>query len=947
MKSTDIRTVSSISSGSRGHRLVPSAPLVPQGDPTLLFTNAGMVQFKDVFLGIAEAGGAAGGLGAEVPARLGQAQRPRERRPQPAPPHLLRDAGQLLLRRLLQGGRHPLRLGPGHPASGACPPSASSPPSMKRTTRPSTSGASSPACRPGASTAAARRTTSGPWARPAPAARAARSSSTSTPSGPRSPGRRAPTPAATWRSGTWSSCSTTATQAGNLDAAAQPVDRHRRRAWSASPPCSRASHSNYDTDLFQPILDAAADLAGTEYGKDAGEGRLPAGHRRPPAGGLLPARRRRDPGQRGAGLRAAPHPAPGGAPRHAPGLRGAVPPQAGARAGRGHGRRLPGARGHPAGLHRPPSRPRRRSSSRTVANGARQVQEEIERLRPAGQDAQLPGAMVFRLYDTYGLPLEVIREIAEEERFRIDEAGFNEALRGAARAVAQGHGRGAEPPGGPARGAARPRRAGRDPLRGLRPHRAARPAAPRSCASPPGRTARPCGSRRSSRGRRASSSSTRRSSTPRPAARWATPATIALGRRARPGGGHPEGRRGRLLPLRRGGGGDARPPHAACSSGWTTSARLATQRNHTATHLLHAALRQVLGKSVRQAGSLVAPDRLRFDFTYHRGMFRQEIEQVEDLVNEWIRRAVSTEFVWRSYQEAIAAGAMALFGEKYGERVRTVNVPGFSLELCGGCHVRNTGEIGLFLIESERGVASGVRRIEAVTGTYALEEIRRQRAAYGELVARLGIRAGDYDQQLQQGGADPPAPERAGAGDEAAAHAARLRRRGRRGRRDEEMLVDGIRILAREVPPAPANELRDMADALRSKLGSGVVVIGTRERRQRQPRGRGDQGPDRADQGRRAGQAALRRSWAAAAAAGPTSPRPAARTRRSCPPRSPRWRRRCGSSWARVAIPAPPPAAAHPARERGTCTALASPLSHSPWRTGAAGRGGPGRALAI
>jgi alanyl-tRNA synthetase len=254
--------------------------------------------------------------------------------------------------------------------------------------------------------------------------------------------------------------------------------------------------------------------------------------------------------------------------------------------------------------------------------------------------------------------------------------------------------------------------------------------------------------------------------------------------------------------------------------------RLAIQRNHTATHLLHAALRQVLGKSVRQAGSLVAPDRLRFDFTYHRGMFRQEIEQVEDLVNEWIRRAVGTEIVWRSYQEAIAAGAMALFGEKYGERVRTVNVPGFSLELCGGCHVRNTGEIGLFLIDSERGVASGVRRIEAVTGGYALEEVRGQRAAYGELVTRLGIRSGDYEQQLQK--ADQLRQRQ----NELESEMRKLRMQlvsgaaGPSG--DEELLVDGIRVLAREVPPAPANELRDMADALRSKLGSGVVVIATR-----------------------------------------------------------------------------------------------------------------------
>ena len=181
--------------------------------------------------------------------------------------------------------------------------------------------------------------------------------------------------------------------------------------------------------------------------------------------------------------------------------------------------------------------------------------------------------------------------------------------------------------------------------------------------------------------------------------------------------------------------------------------------------------------------------------------------------------------VSRSYQEAVAAGTMALFGEKYGERVRTVNVPGFSLELCGGCHVRNTGEIGLFLVESERGVASGVRRIEAVTGDYALQEVRRQRIAYEELTQRLGIRSGDFDQQLQK------AEQLRQRQNELESEMKRLRMQlvsGASPAAEEEMTVEGIRVVAREVPPAPANELRDMADTLRSKLGSGVVMIGAR-----------------------------------------------------------------------------------------------------------------------
>ena len=157
--------------------------------------------------------------------------------------------------------------------------------------------------------------------------------------------------------------------------------------------------------------------------------------------------------------------------------------------------------------------------------------------------------------------------------------------------------------------------------------------------------------------------------------------------------------------------------------------------------------------------------------------------------------------------------------------MRTVIVPGLSLELCGGCHVRNTGEIGLFLVESERGVASGVRRIEAVTGSYALEEVRRQRAAYQELVNRLGIRATDYQQQIQR------AEQLRQRQNELEQEMKRLRMQvvsGAPTAADEEVVVEGIKVLAREVPPAPANELRDMADQLRSKLGSGVVVIGSR-----------------------------------------------------------------------------------------------------------------------
>ena len=581
-------------------------------------------------------------------------------------------------------------------------------------------------------------------------------------------------------------------------------------------------HSSYDTDLFQPILAAGADLAGTKYGQDAEKDvslRVIADHLRAVsfllADGVIPGNEGRGYVLRRILRRAVRHGMRLGFEE--PFLHKLVPVL---------GEVMGGAYLELAATRQASMATIKAEEEKflsTVANGARQVQEEIERLRPQGASV-LPGAMVFRLYDTYGLPLEVIREIAEEERFKIDEAGFSESLEAqreqSRKATAEVQNR---------------LSALREVLRGHAELAATQFE----------------GYER-----------TEMIDTPAEVVRLATwregaPVRVSTLQKGQVGvvildqtvfyaeaGGEVgdtgeivwDGGRAQVVDTQKDASGvifhfleveeGSLSRHMKVQLRVDHERRLAIQRNHTATHLLHAALRQVLGKSVRQAGSLVAPDRLRFDFTYHRGMFRQEIEEVEDRVNEWIRRAVATEIVWRSYQEAIAAGAMALFGEKYGERVRTVNVPGFSLELCGGCHVRNSGEIGLFMIETERGVASGVRRIEAVTGAHALEEIRRQRAAYGELVARLGIRSGDYEQQLQK------AEQLRSRQNELELEMRRLRMQLVSGAAspagDEEILVDGIRVVAREVPPAPANELRDMADTLRSKLGSGVVVIGTR-----------------------------------------------------------------------------------------------------------------------
>ena len=157
--------------------------------------------------------------------------------------------------------------------------------------------------------------------------------------------------------------------------------------------------------------------------------------------------------------------------------------------------------------------------------------------------------------------------------------------------------------------------------------------------------------------------------------------------------------------------------------------RDAIRLNHSATHLLHAALRQVLGPHVTQKGSLVAPDRLRFDFSHHRAMTADELAAVERLVNAQIRANAEATTRVMDYDEAVADGAMALFGEKYERQVRVLSIGGFSTELCGGTHVQRAGDIGLFHIVSESGVAAGIRRIEALTGASALDYLERSEAA--------------------------------------------------------------------------------------------------------------------------------------------------------------------------------------------------------------------------
>ncbi|CAM4386949.1 alanine--tRNA ligase [Corallococcus exiguus] len=249
--------------------------------------------------------------------------------------------------------------------------------------------------------------------------------------------------------------------------------------------------------------------------------------------------------------------------------------------------------------------------------------------------------------------------------------------------------------------------------------------------------------------------------------------------------------------------------------------RKAIRANHSATHLLHKALKRVLGEHVKQAGSVVAPDFLRFDFSHFSPATQEQLEQVEDLVNTWVRDNADAQTRVMNLDDAKKSGAVAMFGEKYGDTVRVVTVHPESTELCGGTHVKRSGDIGLFKVTSESGVASGVRRIVAVTGVGALQFVREQEHELKKVAALLRTNPKEVATRVEATQKRVKELER-----KVEEVSVKAQSASQKDLLDQAREVNGMKVLATRVDPADDKVFRGMADQLRDRIGSGVIAIG-------------------------------------------------------------------------------------------------------------------------
>ncbi len=446
----------------------------------------------------------------------------------------------------------------------------------------------------------------------------------------------------------------------------------------------------------------------------------------------------------------------------------------------------------------------------TLDNGLRILNDQVARLKGAGQSV-IPGDIVFRLYDTFGFPVDLTADIVEAEGFTLDEAGF-EACMEEQRQKAREHWKGS----GEEAVAAIYRKLAEQGVK----------------------------SEFTGYGKLADYSqilALLKDGQPVTEAREGDKVEVITA--ATPFYGESGGQVGDSGELSTGAAKvqieDTKKPlpeiiahQGRVASGTLkvgdaadlkvdSASRKATALNHTATHILQAVLVEQLGDHIKQAGSLVTPERLRFDFTHFSAMTNDEIHQVEQEVNRRIRenQAVGTEEM--STDQAIAAGATALFGEKYGDAVRVVRVGEFSMELCGGTHAHAAGDIGLFKILQETGIAAGVRRIEAVTGARALELIQQQEEAVDRLAALLKSDRPQLGQRLEKLLERQKELER-----EVETLQARLNADQADDLFSQVREIEGVKILAVQVEGGDPKGLRELADKLRDKLQSGAVILG-------------------------------------------------------------------------------------------------------------------------
>ncbi|MCU1348151.1 MAG: Alanyl-tRNA synthetase [Acidobacteria bacterium] len=452
--------------------------------------------------------------------------------------------------------------------------------------------------------------------------------------------------------------------------------------------------------------------------------------------------------------------------------------------------------------------------SRTLSSGMERVGQVLDEVRARGERI-LGGAEVFRLYDTYGIPIDLIGELAEDEGVTLDREGFETMMSGAkAKAKASSKFQSSVDA---ATFAKISDKVGSIEFTGYEQYESV----------PSQVKAIVAGGEELQALHHGSEAEVVLSPTPFYAE--------SGGQIGDTGELTWEGGRATVLDTQKPVGevivSHVRVDEGSLVLGATVNAsvakrkRLDTTANHTATHLLHKALKDILGVTVQQAGSLVAPDRLRFDYTAPQAPTDEQLRAIEAEVNERIRQNLEVTKRILPIAEARQSGAVAMFGEKYGESVRIVSAGDYSREFCGGCHVNRTGDIGIFKIVSDRSLAAGVRRMEALTGRGALQYFQRLDDTMGTLQAQLNTSPAEipaYVQSLQEKHKQLEKDIKqlkvklASGGGPSGASAA-----------DEGIDVDGVKLLARRVDDISGGDLRNLADTFRTKLRSGVVVLGS------------------------------------------------------------------------------------------------------------------------